>query len=136
MNTPELTLYFDGACPFCRTEMVRVSGWDTAGRLAFVDIAAPGFDPAELGLTMADLGREVVSRTATGELLIGIDTIWTAYALVGRAWLAWPLRVPGLRCVLAWLYRGFARHRYLFSRLLGYRAEAPCKDGVCDRSAP
>jgi predicted DCC family thiol-disulfide oxidoreductase YuxK len=136
MNTPELTLYFDGACPFCRTEMVRVSGWDTDGRLAFVDIAAPGFDPAELGLTMEDLGREVVSRTATGELLIGIDTIWTAYALVGRAWLAWPLRVPGLRCVLAWLYRGFARHRYLFSRLLGYRAEAPCKDGVCDRSAP
>lgn len=136
MSTPALTLYFDGACPFCRAEMQRLRRWDHAGRLAFVDIATPGFDPSELGLSMTDLGREVVSRTAAGQLLAGIDTIWAAYSLVGRAWLVWPLRVPGLRTVLAWLYRWFARNRYLLSRLLGYRAEPPCRDGVCTRSVP
>jgi predicted DCC family thiol-disulfide oxidoreductase YuxK len=35
MSGVELTLYYDGKCPFCTTEMARLAGWDRAGRLAF-----------------------------------------------------------------------------------------------------
>lgn len=133
MSAPQLTLYFDGKCPFCRAEMARLRGWDTAGRLAFTDISLPGFDPAILGASMADLNREMFSRRANGAILVGTASILAAYELVGRNWLVWPLRVPVLRSVLSFLYRLFARHRYTMSRLLGYRSAPACTDGVCQR---
>ena len=134
MATPALTMYFDGDCPFCRTETDRIRRWDRAGKLAFVDISAPGFDPSALNLSMADFHREVISRTSDGTLLAGIDTIWAVYSLVGRGWLVWPLGVPGVRTLFARPYHWFARNRYTLSRVLGYRAGPPCRDGVCFRS--
>ncbi|MFC5547538.1 thiol-disulfide oxidoreductase DCC family protein [Massilia aerilata] len=124
-----LTLYFDGLCPFCAHSMRRLKTWDAAGRLAFVDIAAAGFDPSPLGVDMAALNREVHGLTREGEVLAGIDTMLAAYTLAGRGWLVWPLRVRLLRPALAASYRWFARHRYAISKRLGYRLPAAC-DGV------
>jgi predicted DCC family thiol-disulfide oxidoreductase YuxK len=132
---PALTLYYDGKCAFCTREMLRLAGWDRHRRLAFVDIAQLGFDPALLGLSIQDLNREMASRTARGQVLIGVDSMLAAYRLVGRGYLVWPLRVPGLRQVLACLYRLFARHRYTMSRVLGYKMP-PCVDGVCSLGNP
>ncbi len=113
-----LTLYFDNACPFCRREMVRLRRWDRAGRLAFVDIAAPEFDPAPLGASLAAMNTELHGLRADGAMLVGTSAILEAYTLVGRAWLVWPLRVPALRPLLASAYRSFARNRYRISRWL------------------
>lgn len=131
MTTPALVLYFDGQCPFCAAEMQRLGRWDRAGVLGFVDIAAPGFDPRPLGVDLAALNREMHSQTRAGAVLVGIDSLLAAYTLVGRGWLVWPLRVPGLRQLLALLYRGFARNRYRFSRWLGYRRAPACDGGTC-----
>ena len=131
----ELTLYYDGHCAFCTREVARLARWDRAGRLAFVDIAQPGFDPAPLGASMAELNRAMHSRTAQGQLLVGVDSMLAAYPLVGRGALVWPLRLPLLRGVLAALYRLFARHRYAISRLLGIKAPA-CADAVCGLGNP
>jgi predicted DCC family thiol-disulfide oxidoreductase YuxK len=138
-----LTLYYDGKCAFCTREMMRLAARDRDRALAFVDIAQPGFDPAPLGLSMEDLNREMASRTAQGQVRIGVDSMLAAYTLVGKGYLVWPLRVPGLRQVLTALYRLFARHRYTMSKLLGYKMP-DCTDGVCgignpflrDRSKP
>lgn len=131
----ELTLYFDGKCAFCATEMRRLAGWDRAGRLAFTDIAQPGFDPAHLNASMADLNLEMYSQRADGTVLIGVASMLAAYTLVGKGYLVWPLRVPLLRHVLAGLYRAFARNRYQMSALLGYKAPA-CDGGVCEIGNP
>jgi predicted DCC family thiol-disulfide oxidoreductase YuxK len=131
MTAPALTLYFDGNCPFCASEMRRLKRWNKAGHLAFADVAEPGFDPAPLGVTAADLDRELHSRTASGEILVGIDSMLVAYTLVGKGWLVAPLRIRWLRPVLANLYRRFARNRYRFSRWFGYKPVVRCKDGVC-----
>jgi predicted DCC family thiol-disulfide oxidoreductase YuxK len=138
MNTPALTLYFDGKCPFCTTEMGRLERWDRDHRLAFVDIATPGFDPAPLGADMAALNREMHSQAADGKVLVGIDSMIAAYSLVGRGWMVLPLRVPLLRPALAGLYRAFARNRYTMSRVLGYKGKAGpvCSGGVCQRQNP
>jgi predicted DCC family thiol-disulfide oxidoreductase YuxK len=130
-----LTLYFDGKCAFCATEMTRLAGWDRAGRLAFTDIAQPGFDPSHLNASMADLNLEMYSQRADGKVLVGVDSMLAAYTLVGKGWLVWPLRVPLLRGVLAALYRRFARNRYRMSALLGYKAPA-CDGGVCQIGNP
>ena len=136
MNTPELTLYYDGKCPFCASGMKRLGELDKAGKLAFVDIAIPGFDPAHLNASMAQLNLEIYSQTAAGKVLVGVDSLLAAYTLAGRGWLVWPLRVPVLRSVLASLYRAFARNRYTMSRLLGYKAPPACEDGVCFHGNP
>ncbi|MES2068826.1 MAG: DUF393 domain-containing protein [Pseudomonadota bacterium] len=140
MNLTELSLFFDGNCPFCAAEMARLKAWDKrrnlVARLAFVDIAQPGFDPASLGVDMAALGRELHSLTSTGTILVGIDSMLAAYTLVGKAWLVFPLRVEVLRPILAAMYRKFARNRYRVSRWLGYRAVPHCEDGVCRSTHP
>lgn len=125
-----LTLYYDGKCPFCALEMARLANWDRAGRLAFVDIAQPQFDPAHLGASMAELNLQLYSQRADGVVLVGIDSMLAAYTLAGRGALVWPLRVPLLRDLLSYLYRLFARNRYKMSALLGYKAPA-CADGAC-----
>ena len=61
---PQLTLFYDGNCPFCDVEMRRLRGWNRAGRLHFVDIAEAGFDPATLGVSMQALNLELHSQTA------------------------------------------------------------------------
>ena len=125
-----LTLYFDGKCPFCAQEMTRLGDWDRAGRLDFVDIMQPGFDPGHLNATMDDLDRQLYSQAPEGKVLIGVDSMLAAYTLVGRGFMLWPLRVPLLRNMLSYLYRLFARNRYKMSALLGYQAPV-CEDGVC-----
>ena len=136
MNAPKLTLYYDGNCPFCAAGMDRLAQLDKAGKLAYVDIAMPGFDPAHLNASMEQLNLEIYSQTDSGIVLVGVDSLLAAYTLAGRGWLVWPLRVPLLRSVLSFLYRAFARNRYTMSRLLGYKAKRACEDGVCFHGNP
>lgn len=134
--TPALTLYFDGLCPFCVAQVRRLQGWNGERRVAFVDIAQPDFDPAPLGVDMAALNRELHGRTRDGRMLSGLDCMLEAYTQLGRGWLAWPLRMRPLRPVLAWFYRGFARHRYRISACLGMRVPARCDGARCAMRKP
>jgi predicted DCC family thiol-disulfide oxidoreductase YuxK len=134
MNAPALTLFYDGQCPFCAAEMARLRGWNHEGQLGFVDISQPDFDPQSLGVTMAALDRELHSQKSSGEILVGIDSMLAAYTLVDKSWLVFPLRIKPLRPLLANLYRTFARNRYRFSSLLGYKPIARCNDGVCSHT--
>ncbi|KWH50858.1 thiol-disulfide oxidoreductase DCC family protein [Burkholderia cepacia] len=137
MESSELVLYFDGRCPLCVAQIRRLGARDAQQRLAFVDIAGPGFDPAPLGVGLPALNRELHARLPDGRMLTGVDGILAAHALTGRGWLVRLLRVPVVRGVLAPLYRRFARNRHAVSRWLGYRAEAACDGPACgsDRAA-
>ncbi|HEF5875315.1 TPA: DUF393 domain-containing protein [Burkholderia cenocepacia] len=131
MNASELVLYFDGRCPLCVAEIRRLGERDARHRLAFVDIAEPGFDPTPLGVDLPALNRELHARLPDGRMLTGIDGIAAAHALIGRRWFARLLRSPAMRAVSAPLYRRLARNRYAVSRWLGYRTEAGCEGGAC-----
>ena len=131
MSSSELVLYFDGRCPLCTAEIRRLGARDTRHRLAFVDIAEPGFDPAPLGVDLSALNRELHARLPDGRMLTGMDSIVAAYALVGRRGLVWLLRAPAVRDAFAPLYRRLARNRYVVSRWLGYHAEAHCDAQTC-----
>lgn len=136
MQSPELTLYFDGLCPFCSMEMQRLRRWNSAGKLAFVDIADANFSSQEIGVEMEDLDRELHGMSKEGQLLVGIDCILRAYSLVGRAYLVLPLRVNFLRPVFSRLYRKFAHHRYQISSFLGLKPHALCENGHCQMKHP
>jgi predicted DCC family thiol-disulfide oxidoreductase YuxK len=135
MESSELVLYFDGRCPLCVAEINRLGARDARQRLAFVDIAEPGFDPAPLGVGLPALNRELHARLPDGRMLTGVDSILAAHALTGRRWPVRLLRVPAVRGALAPLYRRFARNRHAVSRWLGYRIEAPCDGAACGSSS-
>ncbi len=112
-----LHLLYDSACPVCRSEMHALKSRDDADRLALVDIAAPGFDPAPWGASLAQLNALIHAVDARGVTWRGVPALRAAYGAVGLgAWAAptgWPLLAPLFDAA----YRVFARHRHAFSRI-------------------
>jgi predicted DCC family thiol-disulfide oxidoreductase YuxK len=148
-NTYPLTLLYDAACPVCALEMDHLRERDQAGRLIFVDIAAPGFDASVYGVTHAELDAQIHARCADGRLLRGLEVLRLAYAAVGLGWVLRPTGAPPLRGLFDLGYRVFSRHRRRISRaaaplidairLRRARATAArlqaCRGGVCARSS-
>jgi predicted DCC family thiol-disulfide oxidoreductase YuxK len=151
-TTWPLTLYFDAACPMCRTEMASLRARDARGRLRFEDVRAPGFVPPA-GATVAAMLEAIHGRTADGRIVAGVETLRLAYAAVGLGWLAAPTAWPLLRGPSERAYRWIARHRYALPAWLGRvgtallaprraaieraasaaAARARCNDSTCNR---
>ncbi|MDH2433809.1 DUF393 domain-containing protein [Pokkaliibacter sp. MBI-7] len=130
MNT--LTIYYDGQCAICSREMRWLSGLNRHQLLQFVDIQQPGFDPAHLGVSFADLDREIHVSQSDGPLLRGVDAFIAIYRAVDKKLLAGVLALPLIKPLWQWLYLRFARNRYGISRLLGMRVGAKCDlQGKC-----
>ena len=146
MNTSyPLTLLYDAACPVCSLEMDHLRERDTQSRLAFIDIAAPGFDAGHYGTTLAALDAQIHALRPDGTRLIGLPALREAYEAVGLGWVlrptAWGLLAPLADAG----YRLFARHRRpisraaapLISALRHWRAHrtvqrmAQCQAGAC-----
>lgn len=120
-----LTLLYDAACPVCALEMDHLRARNDAGRLAFVDISAPGFDPTPYGATLAQMDAEIHALAADGRLMKGVQVLRLAYEAVGLGWVMRPVGWGPLRGVSDVAYRLFARHRRTVSRVA-----APLIDGV------
>ena len=145
MKTYPLTLLYDAACPVCSLEMDHLWERNSAGRLAFIDITAPGFDAAAYGTTLSELQAQIHGVLPDGSHLIGLAALREGYAAVGLGWVlkstAWgalaPLADAG--------YRIFARHRQRISRMAApliaavrsvrarrvAKAMAQCQNGTC-----
>lgn len=128
MDTPSLTLLFDGECPLCVKEVAFLRRRDRAGRLAFTDIAGPGFDPAVHGLTQDEVMARMHAVTEQGEVVDGVEVFRRAYRAVGLGWLVAPTSWPLLRPLFDLAYRVFARYRVPIGRLFG---RGDCVDGRC-----
>ena len=125
-GAPAITLLLDGACPLCRREgryMERLDGG--RGRVAFVDIAAPGFDASRYGRTQAQVMGAIHGVLPDGSIVTGLEVFRHAYTALGRgwmvAWTAWPV----LRPIADAGYRLFAKVR---PRLPGRHG---CEGGAC-----
>jgi uncharacterized protein YbjT (DUF2867 family) len=122
-----LTLLYDGNCPICVFEMRRLEGLDRAKRLAYCDIATPGFDAARYGTTFEAMMGRMHAVAADGRVLVGMDAIRAAYTAVGLGWVLAPTRLPWLRALADHAYVWFAENRYAISRWLGMRCEGGCR---------
>jgi predicted DCC family thiol-disulfide oxidoreductase YuxK len=123
VNFP-LTLLYDATCPVCSLEMDHLRERNHAGALRFVDIAAPGFDPATYGVTLAALNAEIHGVRPDGSLIRGVPVLRLAYTAAGLGWVVRPTGWAPLRPVFDVLYRLFARHRQPISRAAAPLIEA------------
>jgi predicted DCC family thiol-disulfide oxidoreductase YuxK len=120
-------MLYDGECPFCIHEMRLLSRLDRGGRLAFADIAAPGFDAARYGLGQEEVRRFIHGILPDGTVLRGLEVFRRAYREVDLGWLLAPTGWPVLRPLADAAYLWFARNRVRLGRLLG----RSCDTGSC-----
>lgn len=119
------TILIDGDCPLCAREARAMQRLDRGrGQLAFVDIAAPGFDPAQFGRTHAQVMGSIHGVHPDGRVVNGMEVFRTAYSLLGYGWLLKPTGWPVLKPAFDAAYRVFA---WLRPRLPGRR----CEGGTC-----
>ncbi len=120
MPTPyPLTLFYDAACPVCALEMDHLRERNTEGRLVFVNVAEPTFDPRPYGVTLAEMNAEIHGQRPDGSMLRGIEVLRLAYAAVGLGWVLQATAWAPLRPTFDAAYRLFARHRVAISRVFG-----------------
>ncbi len=113
-DDPELTVYYDGACPRCVHERARyetLSG-DHGEKVAWTDITGRDEDLRRLGIDPDDAMRELHVRDSNGQVHRELD----AYILLmGRVRLlkplAWLIGLPGIRGMLSRLYRMWVLRR-------------------------
>lgn len=104
MNSPALTVWYDGACPLCRREIALMRRLDWRRRVAFIDLgdappAACPLDPAEL---LARLHAAEGERMHDGAAAFA--ALWRQLPLL------WPLgQLARLPFVLALLERAYTR---------------------------
>jgi len=127
MPEGRFTLPYDGECPFCRREVAWPRRRDRGGNLALEDIADPGFDPAQYGLTRKGGMGVLHCILPDGRVVRRVEAIRQAYRAVGLGWVVAPTRWPVVRWVLDGMYGIFARNRIRWGRLLGGR----CESGKC-----
>ncbi len=123
----QIKVLYDGECPLCRREIRFLRARDHGGRIAFEDIAAPGFDPAPYGVDHAMLMARIHGVLPDGRLIEGVEVFRRLYQQVGLGWLVAPTRWPLLRPIFDAAYRTFARNRL---RLTG-RSDAACSHETC-----
>lgn len=132
MNTPELTLLYDGSCPICAWEKRNLGRKDKHGKVAFIDIQSADFNPAQYGTSMPALMARLHGIKSDGQIIQGIETIIESYRLVGWWWIYQPLRfVP--RGLANRGYDWFARRRHAISRRFGRLFGPACDQGTCRR---
>lgn len=125
-----LTVFYDGSCIVCSTEMRAYTGKKHGGRLRFVDVSAPEFLPDRYGIPLAEFMYQMHAIDRKGRVYRGVDAFWaiwqafptsTWYGMLGNL-----VTLPGISLAARLCYRGFARIR----RYLPKRQDA-CPDGAC-----
>lgn len=110
---------YDGACRICLFDVANLRRHDRRGRLVFVDVAAPDFDPSLYGRSAEELLARIHGRRADGTMVEGPEVFRLAMTAIGCGWLVAPTRLPGLRQCSEVAYRWFARNRVELSRRYG-----------------
>ncbi|MFT6916809.1 MAG: putative DCC family thiol-disulfide oxidoreductase YuxK [Motiliproteus sp.] len=125
---PELTIFYDGGCPLCVSEMRHLCRLDREQKIVLEDIHAEGFSQRFPHIDPRQADQMLHGQLANGEMIYALDVTYTAWALVGKRHWVSVLRWPLVKQVSHWVYLFFARHRSRISKLL--TGSARCK--VCD----
>jgi predicted DCC family thiol-disulfide oxidoreductase YuxK len=122
MNRAELTVFFDGSCPLCRSEIGVYQGCRGAEQVAFIDVSALANKAVAPGLDQASaMARFHVMRSdgAFDSGAAGFGRLWLA--LPGWRWLGRIVMLPVLLPVAEFAYRIFLQGRPALQRLWRWR---------------
>jgi len=126
-----LQVFYDGTCSVCAAEMDIYRRKEHAGRLIFVDISRPDFDPAPHGISLQEFMHEMHCIDRQAQVFRGIEAfraIWQAFPHSARyRYLATLIALPGVNPLARLAYWSFARIRKHLPK------RHRCDSGVCQR---
>lgn len=133
MQAYPLEFLYDGECSICRFDVAHLRRHDQHGRLLFIDISTPDFDPTPYGRSRAELLARMTARRADGVVVDGPEVFRLALAANGLGWLIAPTRWPVFAQITELSYRCFARNRVALSRRFGgfFRRLTPTDCNSC-----
>lgn len=128
-----LTIFYDGKCPMCATEMRHLKQYDKNNSIKVVDIHQNDFATRypDISFTKA---MKILHGIYKGELLLGLEVTHRAWTLAGKGFWVAPLNWPGIKTISHWGYLGLAKYRHQVStclaKLPGIKTDN-CTSGTC-----
>ena len=133
-----LTIFYDGHCPMCATEMRHLKQHDTDDLIELVNIHQDNFAARYPNIEFSK-AMKILHGTYQGELLLGLQVTHRAWTLVGKGFWVAPLNWPVIKTVSHWVYLAIAKYRHqvsaVLSRLPGVTAEQ-CSTNTCYGKSP
>jgi predicted DCC family thiol-disulfide oxidoreductase YuxK len=113
VESPRITLLYDGECPICMKEVRFLQSKDAGrGRIAFVDIAAPDYDPQKYaGVTFEQAMGRIHGILPDGSVVKKVDVFRLCYEAVGLGWLWAATSIPMVKNVANAVYDFWADRR-------------------------
>ena len=114
-----LTIFYDGSCIVCSTEIEHYCKKDRYGRLVKVDISASDFDPVQYGKSLQDFMSQLHVMDGEGTFVMGVEAfpvIWQVLPGGLYRFLTFLLKIPGLHYLSKIAYRIFAKNRQYLPR--------------------
>ena len=123
--TDRYRMLYDGACPMCSREVMKLYR-RRPDAIEPVDISAADFDAGALGLDDERVQAALYGIRPDGSITVGMESLREGYRLAGLGWLIgwtswWPARPVFDAC-----YRSFARNRMRIGNWLG-RCDGHCR---------
>ena len=112
MNTPELTIFFDGVCPLCKREVDFLQSKNQKGALSFIDINTSDFSSdLKYGITYKQAMDRIHAMKSDGSVIKDIKVFQEAYSLIGLGWIYAPTKLPILDKFIEFIYGLWAKYR-------------------------
>lgn len=117
--TTQLSIYYDGQCPLCQAEIHVLQQRNQRQLLVFYDVSDPTIAATLQQFSCAEALNAMHGVLSTGEVLRGVSVFAEAYKRADLNGLSWLLSIKQLQGIYAGLYRLFAKHRHLISKISG-----------------
>ena len=128
-----LTIFYDGHCPMCATEMKHLKNYDTDNLINLVDIHQKDFEVLYPTVNSVDAMR-ILHGHYNQQLLLGLEVTHRAWTLVGKGFWVAPLNWPVFKTLSHWIYLAIAKYRHQISAFIakafGIKV-ADCISGTC-----
>ena len=112
MNTPKLTIFFDGGCPLCKREVDFLQSKNQKGSLRFSDINTSDFSSdLKFGITYKQAMDRIHAMKSDGSVIKDIKVFQEAYNLIGLGWIYAPTKLPILDKFIEFIYGLWAKYR-------------------------
>jgi len=126
-----LTIFYDGQCPLCMSEMDLLKKHNHKNQLKLVDLHHDEFNEKYPYINKSRAMNMLHGELDTGEILLGLDVTCIAWKLVGKHKWLMILRWPGVRFLSDAVYLFFARYRNQISYV--FSGKKPCKQCTIDK---
>ncbi len=112
-----LTVYYDGTCRLCRSEVDNVVARDAGRKLIAIDCTAADFDDSALPVKRAAMLQVFHACDAAGQWIRGVDVFIAIYRAGELGWVSAILAHPWIRPHADAAYPWLVRNRYRIAAL-------------------